>query len=348
MTRTCSWQQCCVVADISCLELITYFYGLTGIFEEIRQMWYRDKIAMKYGKQRIADWAKDFWNHLDLLAFVLLVFAAILRFTIPEKDFDVARWFYSLSFMVYVLRFTQVFYVIEQLGPKIIMIKKMMIDLLFFVVILSMTILIFGVVTQTILEPESKLNYDLSTSVVYRPYFQMYGELFLEDYQGYRSLLLAFYMILTNVLLLNLLIAMFSYTFEKVQEKSEILWKYNYYAVVYEHFDRPYIPLIGTLIQICRHSQCAQKHSEKTGTDFRRHLDEDHNSKITKFVKVCMEKYIAAERKETNEDMAHKVTSTARRLDMVIEQLGDLRDDVIRQLPPSHGTGFARNNRSML
>ncbi|XP_067945051.1 transient receptor potential cation channel subfamily M member-like 2 [Watersipora subatra] len=278
---------------------------------------------MKYGKQRITDWTKNFWNHLDLLAVVLLFFAAILRFTIPERDFDVARWLYSLSFIVYVLRFTQVFYVIEQLGPKIIMIKKMMADLGLFCVILLMTVLMFGVVSQTIIEPESKLNYDLITSVVYRPYFHMYGELFLEDYQGYRSLLLALYMILTNVLLLNLLIAMFSYTFEKVQERSEILWKYNYYAIVCEHVDRPYIPLVGTFIQICRPSP-----------GFRITLGADHNSKITKFVKGRVEKHLADERRKTYQDMAYKVTNTAQRFEMMMEQLGDLKDDAIRKIPP--------------
>ncbi|KAF6036480.1 hypothetical protein EB796_005213 [Bugula neritina] len=65
-------------------------------------------------------------------------------------------------------------------------------------------------------------------------------------------------MILTNILLLNLLIAMFSHTFEQVQEKSEILWKFNYYSILYEHFDRPYIPIVGTLVQMFRHCNCGK------------------------------------------------------------------------------------------
>ena len=59
-----------------------------------------------------------------------------------------------------------------------------MVDLLFFVIILSLTIISFGVVTQTLLNPEAKLEIDLLQNITRRPYFQMYGELFLEDYAG--------------------------------------------------------------------------------------------------------------------------------------------------------------------
>lgn len=65
--------------------------------------------------------------------------------------------------------------------------------------------------------------------------------------------------------------AFFSYTFDKVQEKSEILWKFNYYAVVYEHYDRPYFPLIGTIIDIVRAMRCSVRcMSDDDANDFRK------------------------------------------------------------------------------
>ncbi|XP_067944738.1 transient receptor potential cation channel subfamily M member-like 2 [Watersipora subatra] len=101
---------------------------------------------------------------------------------------------------------------------------KMMSELGFLIVVLVTIILVFGVVTQAIIFPESVLNDVLIRNIVYKPYYQMYGELFLEDYQtGFTSILLGFYMILTNIFLLNLLIAMFSHKFAKVQEKAELL-----------------------------------------------------------------------------------------------------------------------------
>ena len=47
-----------------------------------------------------------------------------------------------------------------------------------------MAVLSFGVVTQAMLAPQAELDVGLIQNVTRRPYFQMYGELFLEDYEG--------------------------------------------------------------------------------------------------------------------------------------------------------------------
>ena len=52
-----------------------------------------------------------------------------------------------------------------------------------FLRILSLTVLAFGVINQVMLEPRAPFDVELLNKVLYRPYFQMYGELFLEDYE---------------------------------------------------------------------------------------------------------------------------------------------------------------------
>ena len=52
-----------------------------------------------------------------------------------------------------------------------------------FLLILSLTVLAFGVINQVMLEPRAPFDAELMNKVLYRPYFQMYGELFLEDYE---------------------------------------------------------------------------------------------------------------------------------------------------------------------
>ncbi|CAC5378043.1 unnamed protein product [Mytilus coruscus] len=59
----------------------------------------------------------------------------------------------------------------------------------------------------------------------------------------FNSLLLAVYLILTNILLVNLLIAMFSRTFDQVQDNSEMIWKFHRYALVKEYYYRPMFPI---------------------------------------------------------------------------------------------------------
>ena len=57
-------------------------------------------------------------------------------------------------------------------------------DLLFFISILIVFILAYGVVAQALRYPNSKADWVLLKDVVYMPYWQMYGELFLEDLEG--------------------------------------------------------------------------------------------------------------------------------------------------------------------
>lgn len=123
-------------------------------------------------------------------------------------------------------------------------------DLCYFVIILFVFILGYGVASQAILYPNNPLRWELIRDVLHMSYWQMYGELFLEDIEGesvhhiaelqsslesvgsnectndiavwsagtmarcpsnswVASVLLGFYILITNVLMLNLLIAMF-------------------------------------------------------------------------------------------------------------------------------------------
>ncbi|CAF4861246.1 unnamed protein product, partial [Rotaria socialis] len=53
------------------------------------------------------------------------------------------------------------------------------------------------------------------------------------------QVLLAAHMLFVNVLLINLLIAMFSFTFDSVQSQTDLVWRYDRYALIREYFDRP-------------------------------------------------------------------------------------------------------------
>jgi hypothetical protein len=61
-------------------------------------------------------------------------------------------------------------------------------------------------------------------------------------------ILLAFHMLFVNILLINLLIAMFSFTFQTVQVHTDLVWRYERYSLIREYFDRP--PLFPPLIII--------------------------------------------------------------------------------------------------
>lgn len=57
-------------------------------------------------------------------------------------------------------------------------------DLKFFIAILLMVNLAAGVFTESIQNPNASISWSLIWSVFYKPYWQMYGELFLDGYNG--------------------------------------------------------------------------------------------------------------------------------------------------------------------
>ena len=93
------------------------------------------------------------------------------------------------------------------------------------------------------------------SNILYLPYWQMYGELsieeiqthdkvvcyneeFCEDFTSYNHVTifcLAIYLLVGNVMLLNLLIAIFTAVFEEVQDNAKEVWKYEMYRLVEEY-----------------------------------------------------------------------------------------------------------------
>lgn len=59
-----------------------------------------------------------------------------------------------------------------------------MLDLAYFVIILFVFIVAYGVASQAILYPNNPLQWVLIRDVLHMSYFQIYGELFLEDIEG--------------------------------------------------------------------------------------------------------------------------------------------------------------------
>lgn len=57
-------------------------------------------------------------------------------------------------------------------------------DIQFFFMILAVFVLSFGVTYQANLFPNSEASWKLLKDIVYIPYWQMYGELFLENIEG--------------------------------------------------------------------------------------------------------------------------------------------------------------------
>ncbi|GFO19154.1 transient receptor potential cation channel subfamily m member 2-like, partial [Plakobranchus ocellatus] len=206
----------------------------TIFLEEVRQ--FLESYASTF-RSKVWSYLHDTWNILDLATILLFVLGVILRLAPGPSPqlLDAARVVLSINLITFFSRILHIFSISKQLGPKLSMIYQMIQDLMWFVAILLVFIISYAVASEAVLYPESELNWKLFFYLPRKAYWHIYGELFLEDIEGENTctndpnlynnysvlrcpsdvgryfvpILLGLYILMTNVLLLNLLIAMF-------------------------------------------------------------------------------------------------------------------------------------------
>ncbi|XP_073087357.1 transient receptor potential cation channel subfamily M member 2 isoform X10 [Manis javanica] len=216
----------------------------------------------------------DFWNKLDIGAILLFIVGLACRLT-PALLYP-GRIVLSLDFIMFCLRLMHIFTISKTLGPKIIIVKRMMKDVFFFLFLLAVWVVSFGVAKQAILiHNESRAEW-IFRGVIYHSYLTIFGQIpayidgvnFSLDQcspngtdpykpkcpesdtrrlepvfpEWLTVTLLCLYLLFTNILLLNLLIAMFNYTFQQVQEHTDQIWKFQRHGLIEEYHGRPPLP----------------------------------------------------------------------------------------------------------
>ena len=69
---------------------------------------------------------KNPWNIFDQLMFIILLVAIILRFTLTsDENFVWARYVYIINLVMFYMRILQLYYIHPHLGPKVIVIWRM-------------------------------------------------------------------------------------------------------------------------------------------------------------------------------------------------------------------------------
>ena len=74
---------------------------------------------------KLQSYVTDIWNVLDLATIGLFLIGTILRFIPNPKTFEAARIILALDFITFFLRLLQLFSVDKKLGPKLVMIQRM-------------------------------------------------------------------------------------------------------------------------------------------------------------------------------------------------------------------------------
>uniref|UniRef100_A0A8D0C733 Transient receptor potential cation channel subfamily M member 5 n=1 Tax=Salvator merianae TaxID=96440 RepID=A0A8D0C733_SALMN len=311
-------------------EIVLYFWVFTLVLEEIRQSFFTDEDTNLIKKFKL--YVEDNWNKCDMVAIFLFIIGVICRMF--NSAFQDGRTILAIDFMVFALRLIHIFAIHKQLGPKIIIVERMMKDVFFFLFFLSVWLIAYGVTTQALLHPNDSRAEWIFRRVLYRPYLQIFGQIPLHEidcnlmenavscpniYANWLViLLLVVFLLVTNVLLMNLLIAMFSYTFQVVQGNADIFWKFQRYSLIVEYHGRPaFAPPFIIIDHIKLFLRRVFKKTEHKKEHLERDLPEGLDQKIITWEMLQKENYLASletKIKESNEGRLKKMSDKVNNL----------------------------------
>ncbi|KAM7086527.1 transient receptor potential cation channel subfamily M member 5 [Molossus nigricans] len=330
-------------------EVTLYFWVFTLVLEEIRQGFFTDEDT--HLRKKFALYVDDSWNKCDMVAIFLFVVGVSCRM-LPSV-FEAGRTVLAMDFMVFTLRLIHIFAIHKQLGPKIIVVERMMKDVFFFLFFLSVWLVAYGVATQALLHPhDSRLEW-VFRRVLYRPYLQIFGQIPLDEIDGARVncsvhqllregspacpnlyanwlviLLLVTFLLVTNVLLMNLLIAMFSYTFQVVQGNADTFWKFQRCHLIVEYQERPALAppfiLLSHLSLVLK--RVFRKEVRRKRAQLERDLPEPLDQKMVTWEAVQKESYLSQLEKRKRDSQEEVLRRTAHRVDITAKHLGGLRE----------------------
>ncbi|OON13534.1 transporter, cation channel family protein [Opisthorchis viverrini] len=346
--------------QISVVEYIVIAWVVTLLIEEIKQ-------AVLSGIS-FRTYISDGWNKLDCTGLGLFIIGFVLRmivllrighrqhldpmherfYIVTDLYLDLSRISLAISLFVFYIRLMYTFSFNIALGPKLIMIGKMVTnDLIPFMIILTVIMVGYAVAAQSIAYPNGlftkenmtlgcdvkQMNFsDIIFAMYTTAYFQMFGDFSLDALQGegesnlcvriYKKIrhrfilkcfhcscscdrtcqnnmcptktsrwlvpiMLGFYVLLTNILMFNLLIAMFSKTYEEIESASTYYWNYQRYQMINDYVHRS--PLVPPII-IFWHFYEAYKAIGNRCASLRNHENTKHNPFCVRFTDLKKER----------------------------------------------------------
>nr|XP_021512297.1 transient receptor potential cation channel subfamily M member 4-like [Meriones unguiculatus] len=329
-------------------ELLLYFWAFTLLCEELRQGLGGGWGSLASGgpgpgraplRHRLHLYLADAWNQCDLLALTCFLLGVGCRLT--PGLYDLGRTVLCLDFMI-------------------------MKDVFFFLFFLCVWLVAYGVATEGILRPQDRDLPSILRRVFYRPYLQIFGQIpqgemdvalmnpgncsvergswaspegpvsgsCVSQYANWLVvLLLVVFLLVANILLLNLLIAMFSYTFSKVQGNSDLYWKAQRYSLIREFHSRPALapPLIvishaRLLLRWLRRCHRTNLPASPVFEHFRVYLSKEAERKLLTWESVHKENFLLAQARDKRDSDSERLKRTSQKVDTALKQLGQMRE----------------------
>uniref|UniRef100_A0A667XU13 Transient receptor potential cation channel, subfamily M, member 2 n=1 Tax=Myripristis murdjan TaxID=586833 RepID=A0A667XU13_9TELE len=334
-------------------ELLLYIWLISLVCEEVRQLFHDPDGFGCRKKARM--YINDLWNILDVLS--ILIFIVGLACRLPACWlFYAGKVILCVDFVVFCLRLMAIFTISRTLGPKIIIVRRMMMDMFFFMFLLSIWVVAYGVAKQGILiHNENRLDW-IVRGAVYEPYLIIFGNVPTNvDNAGFdldscsmngtdplkpkcpvlnenhkpafpewlTIIMLCVYLLFANILLLNLLIAIFNFTFQEVQDNTDRIWKFQRYELIKEYHSRPAAPppfiILSHLYLFLKHVVLRRPPAKYK--EFKDKLPQAEEEELLSWEALMKDNYLLSTRQEQSQSMERRIDDTARKVSTILERM---------------------------
>ena len=225
------------------------------------------------------------------------------------------------------------------------MMGKMVKNMIYFVVLLLVVLMSFGVSRQSILNPDEDFQWSLVREVFFQPYFMLYGEVFADDIyppcgesphqvscvtgRWITPIVMAMYLLIANILLINLLIAVFNNIFNETNSISHQVWMFQRFTVVMEYQQKPVLP--PPLIFFCHFysllKYCIRKTKglkEVRDNGLKLFLEKDDLEKLYDFEEECVEGYFHEQNSILLQSTEERIKNTDERVETMTQKIEDI------------------------
>ncbi|XP_071793905.1 transient receptor potential cation channel subfamily M member 3-like isoform X1 [Asterias amurensis] len=314
-------------------ELVVIAYIVTSGMEHVREILASEPIKLSL-KLRV--FYSSYWHLHEALAILFFLIGMGFRFASYTKS--AGRVIYCVVIVMWYLKVLEILSVNIYLGPFVNMIGKMMRDMCYFIILLIIFLMGFGVLRQSVLHPNEDFSWILLREVFKEPYFMIYGEVYAGkinpecgDGDGMTPCVpghwtvpvaMAIYLVVSIILLVSLLIAVFNNTFNAVNSIARQLWQFQRYNVTMNYEQKPFLapPIIifNHMYQLITFVLCRCKRPGTSSNDqgLKLFLPPEDVQKLRDFEEACLELYF----RETN-DKAQ--SSNDERLKVVSQRMED-------------------------
>jgi hypothetical protein len=116
------------------------------------------------------------WNKVTIMGILVFFIGISLRFIPNTSCFTAATVILCFDLGIWLYKVLHFYTFLKSVGPKILMIKEMVIQLVHFLLIVLLVMFGFGIITQALMYPNAELNANLLKNIFFPAYFVTGGE----------------------------------------------------------------------------------------------------------------------------------------------------------------------------